>query len=30
MRNRTYVDLEKISDERHQCKLAASLQERRS
>ena len=27
MRNRTYVDLEKISDERHQCRLSAQAKE---
>jgi len=27
MRNRSYLDLEKISDERHQCRLAAQAQE---
>jgi ferredoxin--NADP+ reductase len=27
MRNRSYVDLEKVSDERHQCRLAAQAKE---
>lgn len=27
MRNRSYADLEKVSDERHQCKLAAKAKE---
>jgi ferredoxin--NADP+ reductase len=27
MRNRTYIDLEKISDERHECRLQAAGQE---
>jgi ferredoxin--NADP+ reductase len=27
MRNRTYLDLEKISDERHQCRLSAQAKE---
>jgi ferredoxin--NADP+ reductase len=27
MRNRTYVDMERLSDERHQCKLAGVTQE---
>jgi ferredoxin--NADP+ reductase len=27
MRNRTYVDLERISDEQHQCRLAAQAKE---
>jgi ferredoxin--NADP+ reductase len=27
MRNRSYVELEKISDERHQCKLMAQAKE---
>ena len=27
MRNRTYVDMERIADERHRCKLAGLTQE---
>ena len=27
MRNRTYIEMERISDERHRCKLAGLTQE---